>query len=318
MTEETSTLKVVYITGVTRSGSGVLGRLLSLIEGSTFAGELRRVWSRGFRPGRTCGCGRPHGQCPVWTKVLLPGTSFAEPTRSEIARIQRRVAPDRLDWLAALRALRLPNEPDPDTPHGRYLRAYTELHRAVAAATGASLLIDSSKHASDAALLTLRRDPPTFLIHLIRDPRGVVSRLQQNSGRRSRLARTGLALRGSIRWLGKHLANERVRRRLGDGRSIALRYEDLAADPARAVRAVAELVGRPAPRQHLAPRVAIAVPEVHGADGSRRRRFEAPEIVVELDARWHRELAPVDRWLVTVLTYPLLRRYGYPVRVPAR
>ena len=40
----------------------------------------------------------------------------------------------------------------------------------------------------------------------------------------------------------------------------------------------------------------------------------ATEVVLQLDTRWQQELSPVDRFLVTLLTYPLLRRYGYPIR----
>jgi hypothetical protein len=310
-------IKVIYVLGPGRSGSGVLGRLLSTIPGSAFLGELRRVWSRGFRPGRTCGCGRPHAECPVWSAVLVPGSPTVEPIRSDVAALQRLVAPEHLGWRAALRQGRRSGPPGPDTPAGRYVAAYTELHRAVAAATGATLVIDSSKSAADAALLALREDVPTYLIQLIRDPRGVVSSLQRHAAARSGRARRALAVRGAARWTAKHLANEALRRRSGPERSIALRYEDVITHPADAVEAVAKLVGLPSPLERLAPGVPIAVPEVHGPDGSRRRRFETDHIVLELDTRWHRELDPADRRLVTALTFPLLRRYGYPARVDA-
>ncbi len=307
--------KVVYILGPGRSGSGVLGRLLSTIPGAAFLGELRRVWSRGFRPGRTCGCGRVHAECPVWSTVPVPGSPAVEPARTEIAALQRRVAPEHLGWRAALRYRRLATAPDPATPAGRYIAAYTELHRAAAAATGATLIIDSSKSAADAALLALREDVPTYLVQLIRDPRGVVSSLQRHTGARSPGARRALAVRGAARWTAKHLANEALRRRFGPDRSIALRYEDMIGDPTGAVGAVAKLVGLPSPLERLAPGLPIRVPEVHEPDGSRRRRFETDRIVLELDTRWHRELEPVDRRIVTSLTLPLLRRYGYPARV---
>jgi len=309
---------VVYVLGPGRSGSGVLGRLLSTIPGSVFVGELRRVWSRGLRADRTCACGRPHATCPMWSRLLGPGGPLADGRRAGIAAIQRRVAPERLGWRVALARRRLVEAPAPGTPEGRYLAAYAELYDAVARVTGATLVIDTSKSAADAALLAHRPGPPTVLVQLIRDPRGVVSSLQRHAAPRTTLGRRALAVRGSLRWVAKHLANEALLRRAGPDRSLAIRYEDLVTDPRTAVEAVAKLAGMPAPAERLAPGVPIPVPEVHGPEGSRRRRFEAPEIVVELDARWHRELAPVDRWLVTVLTYPLLRRYGYPVRVPAR
>ena len=127
-----------------------------------------------------------------------------------------------------------------------------------------------------------------------------------------------LAIRASVRWVAKHLTNEAIRRRYGADRSILLRYEQLIEDPRGTVEAVAKLVGQPSPVVDLARGVRIRVPEVHGPDGSKRQRFVTNEVVLRLDTRWQQELHLVDRFLVTLLTYPLLRRYGYPIRTPRR
>jgi hypothetical protein len=310
---------VVYILGPGRSGSGVLGRVLSTIDGAVFAGELRRIWSRGIRPGRTCGCGRLHADCPVWSTLLVDHAPFVEPRRSQVAAAQRAVAPDHLGWRAALRQRRRTTAPPPETPAGTYLDAYTRLHEAFAAASGATVVIDSSKSAADAALLAVRTEIPTVVIQLIRDPRGVVhSLIDHNASRAGPLGRRAMAVRGALRWVAKHLTNEALRARYGPDRSMVVRYERLVADPRSVVDRVAELVRLQPPAFELAAGVPIPVPEVHGPDGSRRRRFETEEIVLRLDARWEREMHPVDRTLVTLLTLPLLVRYGYPVRTPRR
>jgi hypothetical protein len=307
--------KVIYVLGPGRSGTGVLGRVLSTIEGTVFAGELRRLWSRGLRPGRTCACGRPHAECEVWSKLLVPGASFMEPSLAEIGRLQKQVAPEHLGWRSALRLRRLSSPPPPTTAAGRYLAAYTDLHTAFARVTGAEVVIDSSKSAADAALLALRPDVTTYVVQILRDPRGVALSLQNAAGH-TRLGPHVLAVRAAVRWVAKHLTNEAIRRRYGPDRSIVLRYEHLIEDPRGTVEAVAKLVGQPSPVVDLAPGVPITVPEVHGPDGSKRRRFVTNEVVLKLDTRWQRELHPVDRFLVTLVTYPLLRRYGYPIRTP--
>ncbi len=310
--------KVVYVLGPGRSGTGVLGRMLSTIEGTVFAGELRRLWSRGLRPGRTCACGRPHAECEVWSKLLVPGATFAQPSLAEIGRIQKQVAPEHLGWRSALRLRRLSTPPPSTTAAGRYLAAYTGLHKAFAQVTGAVVVIDSSKSAADAALLAVRSDVTTYVVQILRDPRGVAFSLQNHSAKHTGLGPHLLAIRASVRWVAKHLTNEAIRRRYGANRSILLRYEQLIEDPRGTVEAVAKLVGQPSPVVELARGVPIPVPEVHGPDGSKRRRFVSNEVVLQLDTRWQQELNPVDRFLVTLLTYPLLRRYGYPIRTPRR
>lgn len=307
--------RVLYVLGPGRSGSGILGRVLSTIEGTAFGGELRRIWSRGIRPDRTCGCGRPHAECPVWSAVLTEGSPFVEPGRSGVAAAQRAVAPEHLGWRSALRLRRLTAPPPTDDPAGRYLDAYTRLHGAFAAATGASVVIDSSKSAADAALLAVRTDVPTAVVQLIRDPRGVVSSLlSHNATGAGPFGRRAMAVRGAMRWVAKHATNEALRRRYGPDRSIVVRYERLVRDPRAVVDEVAKLLGLPSPALELAPGVPIPVPEAHGPDGSKRRRFETSEVVLRLDTRWERELHPVDRLLVTLITLPLLIRYRYPIR----
>ena len=310
------TPKVVYVLGPGRSGTGVLGRVLSTIEGTVFAGELRRLWSRGLRSGRTCGCGRPHAECPVWSELLVPGATFAEPSLAEIGRIQKQVAPEHLGARSAFRLWRLSSPPPTASAAGRYLAAYTDLHTAFARVTGADVVIDSSKSTADAALLCIRPDLETYVVQILRDPRGVAFSLQNHPSEKTRLGPHLLAVRAAIRWVIKHVTNEAIRRRYGPDRSIMLRYEDLVEDPRSTVEAVAKLVGQPSPVVDLTPGVPIPVPEVHGPDGSKRLRFVSNEVVVQPDTRWQQELHPVDRFLVTLLTYPLLRRYGYRIRTP--
>ncbi|HZD80677.1 MAG TPA: sulfotransferase [Actinomycetota bacterium] len=317
MSQTGTPIKVLYVLGPGRSGTGILGRVLSTMEGAVFAGELRRLWSRGLRPGRTCACGRPHAECPVWSRLLVPGAPFAHPSLQALGAIQARVAPEHLGWRAGLRLRHLQAPPAPDTPEGRYLAAYTALHEAFARVTGAQVVIDSSKSAADASLLAVRREVPTSIVQIVRDPRGVAFSLQQHYAKdASGLRRHLLALRGAVRWVAKHLTNEALRRRYGPDRSIVLHYERLIEDPRSVVEEVAKTVGLAAPAIELSPGVPIEVPEVHGPDGSKRRRFVPTQIVLRLDTRWQAELDPVDRFLVTAVTFPLLLRYGYPLRTP--
>jgi hypothetical protein len=311
--------KVIYILGPGRSGSGVLGRVLSTIEGTAFGGELRRVFSRGIRTDRTCGCGRPHPECPVWSRILAESSPFTGPERAEISAAQRSVAPEHLGWRAALRLRRLTAPPPDATPAGRYLAGYTELHEAFADAADATVVIDSSKSAADAALLAVRTDVPTVVVQLIRDPRGVVfSLLTHTAADAGPLGRRLVAIRGAARWVAKHLTNEVLLRRYGPARSVVVRYERLIEDPRGVVDEVAKVVGLPSPAIELAPGVPISVPEVHGPEGSLRRRFETSDVVLRLDTRWERELGALDRIVITALTLPLLLRYRYPIRTRGR
>jgi sulfotransferase family protein len=312
VSEPAAAQKVVYVLAPARSGTGILGRTLTTIDGVVFSGELRRLWSRGLRPGRTCACGRPHLECPVWSRLLLPGRTYTEPTLEAIGAIQRRAAPEELGWWAAVRRLRTTSAPPPDGDAGRYVRAYEDLLTDVARATGAEVIVDSSKSAADAALLVTAPGLDTYVVEIVRDPRGVAySVLKRREG--GALSRLLVSARIAGRWVLKLLTNGAVRRRFGTERSLFVRYEDLVADPSGTVRSVAALLGIPAPADALAPGVPITVPEVHGPDGNLQQKFVGQTITLRLDETWRDRLPAADRVLITLITFPLLLRHGYGI-----
>lgn len=312
-------IQVLYILGSQRGGTTILGRVLGTIDGCAFAGELRNFWSAG---SKVCGCGKPHAECEVWSQVhrRMPGRS-----REEAIDLRRRSAPDAHSWWHVRRLLR-GNEPFPDeSVEARYGRLMVELYREYAAASGARVIIDSSKHPAEAALL--RRTPGISLVcvQIVRDPRGAIfdgelRRLSRRPdapgghpdgrGTRDRPHPLGTT-HAALAWVGRHRASEAVRRRSAEGRSLLIRYEDFCADPERTVRAVSGLVGLPGRWPGLRPDGTIPLPTAHTPAGSGRRR--AADVALAEDRRWAAEDHPLDRLVATILTVPWLVRYGYPI-----
>lgn len=308
-------LKVIYILGSNRSGTGILGRVLGIMEGTAHAGELRQLYRRGFRPGRTCGCGKPHAECEVWSKLLKPGVPYLQPSRDAIEQLQRRVDSRSRSraWWRALRILRSKSPPSPDSPEGRYLAIYCHLYRAFAEATRCMVVSDNSKNPVDAALLALAPDVSAYCVQIVRDPRGVLFSMRKKTSPEDPTRwRPRQAILVGLYWTMYHLTNEAIRRRYGQNRSILVRYERFIAAPSVTVEAISRLVGVPPPTVDLAPGIPIELPVAHGPDSN--GRFSSPQTVLTVDDRWRRELHPIDRFLVALVTYPLLRRYGYTVR----
>jgi sulfotransferase family protein len=313
MSRRPTGIKVIYVLGSSRGGTSIFGRFLGLLGGATFGGELRRLWGPALQPGREmCGCGKPLSECEIWSKLLVDGASFLQPSPEEIARLQERVAPIRRDWWHVRKILRRRRPPPPSSPEGRYLGILGDLHEAFAAASGASVLVDSSKNAGDAALLVFAPHESTYCVHVVRDPRGVVL-----SRRKRTLADpTGphplQAIRTAVYWVLAHRAAEAVRRRYGPERWLRVQYEEFADDPGPSLGAVASLVGVAPPSPGPSPWIPTNMPVVHGPDG--HGRFSTTQIVLKRDERWTTELPAIDRFLVALVAYPFLRRYGYPIR----
>ena len=308
-------IRVVYIGGASRSGTGILGRVFSRIGGSAHGGELRRLWSHGLRPGRMCDCGRPHAECPIWSKLLVPGASYIEPSLDELRSVQKAVAPQTHAWWYALKILFGRSRPAPSSAEARYLALYSDLYRAFACATGSSVILDNSKNPADAALLAGASDITVYCVQIVRDPRGVLySRRKRSMPDDPSRVRPLETVHIAVYWMLRQLTYDAIRRRYGKNRSFVVIYERLMKDPNPALRAVCHLLGEQEPAGELQPGRPFPMAEVHGPDGGSRQRFKPTEVVLREDNRWQSALHPFDRVLMTILTFPFILRYGYPIR----
>lgn len=291
-------LTVLYITGWCRSGSTVLGNVLAEVPGIVHVGELRFLWLNGVLgegSNARCGCGLPLTGCERWAAVL-------ERIRPE-DRTLREHAAEVVRWQGACRTrhtwsvLRRP-------PANGWPATLAATYRAIAEVTGSDVIVDSSKYASDAALLTHLPGIRPAYAHLIRDPRAVAwSWLQPKdyTGRRG-------ALNSTWYWTGFNLAAEAVGR-ARRGSSVHLRYEDLTRHPRAAVGRVLELICR-ADANPVDEDGTVELGGNHTVTGN-PNRFGRGRTAITEDLRWHAKLPGRDRAVTTLAALPLLQRYGY-------
>lgn len=308
-------MKVVYIAGLGRSGSTLLARLLGQVPGWVAVGELHNVWRTGAPHGRTdelCGCGRSFAECAFWRRVLAAGLGGRSPR--EASELAARVARLRyLPWLAG-----------PRRPAGfaRRLEAWavmaSGLYRAAAQEDGGRLVVDSSKDLGPLWALSRAEDLQVTVLHLVRDPRGVAFSWRRPLERREFVGRRVLmpswgAAETAWRWTYSNLLAEAAGRRHAG--YLRLRYEDLAADPRATLAAIVDAVETTgeAPRLPFVGAEAVLSRETHTLAGN-PMRFESGRIAIRPDLAWRRELSRPSRWMIAGLTWPLLRRYGYPLR----
>jgi len=300
-------VKILFIMGHGSSGTTILGNTLAEAEGVFHAGELRTIWADGLAGTQTCGCGQPPASCPVWSAVVREG--FGELLPGDVARFARlhrwtirvrntgRILRARPGHLAEWPALQ------------DYADVATRLYRAVGSVTGARVVVDSSKRTGDAALLRLLPDVDPYILHVVRDPRAVA----YSWSIRSADAPSQLATAGE--WLAFSGIGEAVKWRLGPGRSLVVRHEDFARAPGPAVERILRFVGE---RDAVAPvrgERTVDFGENHTVAGH-WSRFNRGPTDIRLATDWRSKQRPADRRLVTAVTFPLLPRYGYPIRAP--
>ena len=308
-----SRLTVLFVGGLGRSGSTLINRMLGQLPGLVSVGEVREVWERGFQRNHLCGCGEPFRQCRFWSAVTRE--AFGDLPSADAERIvalkdiwdRHRFAP-----LFVLPRLR-------PAAHRAAIREYAahlgRLLRAVAAVSGAAVVVDSSKTPAHLVALAELDDVDVHVIHLVRDPRAVAHSWRRTMRRpdahaaeeyfpRVHPARTALL------WAGINVLLWCQRRTVRSYRR--LRYEDLMRDPAALVDIVSGLCGPLAAMS--AARGGNVYLDVHHNIAGNPVKFRTGAIPVRVDAAWTVEMPRAARVLVAALTWPLLLAYGYSMR----
>lgn len=311
-------LPVIFVSGKGRSGSTVLSMVLGELDGVVAGGELRFLWRRGIIENRRCGCGRSFGDCPVWSEVAAhlvgdPGSVVGEvgPVAAAHDRIFRWSSVPRL--LAGKRAVRGWDD----------LRlwgtAAGRLYREVASATGAGVIVDSSKWPVDPGMLGLVPGIRPIAVQLVRDPRAVAWSWQRRKAQFDldevrEMDRFG-PVHSSASWLARNVVVEAATARWRVPR-LLLRYEDFVADPASAVRRIGAAAGLGLDPEGVIEGRTVRRGVDHIVAGNPDRFLEG-SIELHPDDEWRTRLPRRQRWAVTAVTAPLLGRYGYGLRAGA-
>lgn len=297
-----------------RSGSTLLDTMLGELDGFFSAGELRYVFNH-FVKKRPCGCGRPIDECQVWKPVM-----HRVMQRVELDHDLRRAAAWQRD---AVRLRHLPRllelrQTPLAGPLAQYVSALKATYEGIAEVTGSTVVIDSSKRPSDAAILRLLPDVEVYLVHLVRDPRAVAyswRRKRPQMDRDSDMQRYG-TLASSGNWLSWNVMAEIVCRRHGVERCRRIRYEDLVADPRRVLQDIAVLTETEGVLLPTLDDSRVTLLENHTVAGN-PRRFDTGITTIRSDEEWLHQQSLRDRVVVTAVSAPLLRRYSYRFRPPA-
>lgn len=304
--KDSAIVKVLYVVGAGRSGSTLLARTVGALAGYSCPGEPYYLWKEGPIEDRRCECGAPFSRCDYWRAVMARvAATTPEVDSHALERVRLRINRTRdLPVLAipGLRRRRLESS-------GSYLDALVALYHAMVDEAGTRVLVDASKLPSHGLILRQLPGLELYVLHLVRDPRGVV-----NSWRRNRFnpaSGQGFSQMGSLKtsllWGAWNLATELLLRR--PGRYLRVRYEDWVDRPGDTLESIMALVGETVDADLLCGRT-LRIPRGHTLGGN-PSRFGGAEIQLREDLGWHSELSWWWRWIVPATLWPLMLRYGY-------
>jgi hypothetical protein len=300
------TTKVLYIAGVERSGSTIFQNVLGQASGLFACGELRQLWHRSLLQGRPCGCEvEPLADCSFWQQVFERAFGGIENVRAK-------------RWYSYRRRMRTRHFPLLFLPKGsallrsrlgEYPRVLEQLYTAIREASGGSVIIDSSKSPTHAWLLGSIAQLEVFVVHLTRDPRGVVHSILK----RKRQGHPGYSnrslWRSAIEWRLVNYLSEKLRSMEGI-KYERMRYEAFTQRPLKVVKQILDWVDEEDGDLSWIEGRTVSLSTTHTTGGS-PHRFSTGTIHLREDTAWKDnlrsdEMKHVERWAGS-----LMDRYGY-------
>ena len=308
-----SDLRILYVAGVPRTGSTVLGQLLGSVPGVTFVGELNFFWRR-FAHAEVCSCGQPLPDCPFWSAVVHEAYGEMAPDRAgRLAELERHVLRRQFALTVAPAAWPVPKA----SRAGQMLAERALLYQAIARLTGAGWIVDGGKEPIFGALLARIGAGAVGTIHLVRDPRGVAyswQKLIPSDSEPGHMPRK-VAAKTAADWVLQNVLVQLGLQRLSTA-YVRIRYEDLASNPEQVLRQISLATGltiAAAPAANgIIPSAKIERHLVAGNPGVRRAATDG--LRLRPDEAWRTELPLREQRLVTAVCGALMAAYGYSLR----
>jgi hypothetical protein len=305
---QVNTNKVIFIAGPGRSGSTLLDMLLGQVDGFYSTGELRFIWSRGFGQNQLCGCGKPFRECEFWTEVVKE--AFGRFEEFDYARIEELREPAER---SVSKRLSFHSESELLASYKEYFDACSNLYGAIQKISGCEFIVDSSKNTAHGFILANIPQIDLFTLHLIRDSRAVAHSWRREKIRpeiywERKLMGQRKIITSATRWNYLHKLAEKLR--YTSKQYTRLRYEDLASNPKKSLSGVFTDFGIEKPSLDFVDGLHADLKTSHTVSGN-PVRFTNKEIKIKPDIEWRHAMANRHKWLVTLITWPLLSRYGY-------
>lgn len=235
-------IKVIYILGSSRSGSTIIDTILGNHESIESVGELMNalfVWNNNIE---FCACGKKVQQCNFWKMVLdifLKHSKSSEPIQSFLSLQNSFERYRRFPSIYFARKL--------SNKFLSYSSEVESLYRSISKASGKSIIVDSSKNPVRALSLCHMNNIDLYLIHLIRDGRGVVCSLKKSYHKNIQKGiqqdlKSKNTLTSSINWVITNYLADLTLNKFPSIHQMKLRYEDFIINPTLSLKHISSFV----------------------------------------------------------------------------
>lgn len=310
MTAHSSAIKLVYIMGAGRSGSTILDIVLGNHPEIESVGELVKWPVSGWINNEYCACGHRANDCAYWTQIRQAWSKSTGENDILTYMSQQDLFTGRL--IPYLRLFREWSRSSAEFK--RYAEQTYALLDAIHLVSNKSIIVDSSKYPERAFLLSMMPNIDLYLIHLVRDGRGVAWSLQKSFKKNDKVGvqkeiKSGPVWRAAMFWTVTNLQSAWVLRQVPAKKSIRLRYEDLVNQPQQTLTKIENLLKVDLTTLVDAIMAGSSFTVGHNISGNRLRM--AGSVSFRADTEWQKMMPRRQQKIFYMLTGPLLRRFGY-------
>ena len=305
-------VKVLNINGWGRSGSTIVGSVLGQYEDFFYGGELKSIWNMSLIKNRLCGCGVSFKECPFWNTVF--NTAFNGMNEVDATKITKN-----MQSMTRARHLMFKFLPGADklftTKLSLFLESVKKLLVGIQTETRCKVIVDSSKSPLYGYLLSLIDDIDVYIVHLVRDPRGVAYSKQKTviqpteNGKAPVYMHKFSAFDSAFIWNIRNAMTESYWTGSKE-KYLLVKYEDFAMHPKKTCEKILDLINEVPDKSPFISEKKVELKTNHSVWGN-PSRFKSGTIELKLDEEWKTKMARADKLISTTLTLPLLKKYGY-------
>ncbi|MBT8125681.1 MAG: sulfotransferase [Gammaproteobacteria bacterium] len=305
--KQVNKIKLIYLMGMGRSGGTIMGRIVGQGESAFYVGELRYLWQRGVVDDSQCGCGASFSRCEIWSKVVRScRATMGESLEKAIPIFESLNRTRAFPRIFFAKMFNIKND-----KIDKYLDFESTLYQNLVGFTNKTTLVESSRYPGRAILLSMLENVEVYVVHLVRDSRGVVYSQLKEMERNGRHAPKYPFLR-AYHWVAVNFLSSISKIVLGKGRYMFVRYEDFVEAPSDVIDSIFSFTAESLDATKSITNKTIELQSSHAFSGN-RNRFDIGSVVIQRDLSWINGLSNITRRFITIFTYVPLKLYGYKI-----
>ncbi|MEM2768827.1 MAG: sulfotransferase, partial [Candidatus Pacearchaeota archaeon] len=296
--------KIIFIAGAGRSGSTILDIILGEGENCFSVGELRQIFLYFLPKESLCSCGNTYKTCRFWSEVLFNvfgKNDFSSAEINVLSKLHKIV-----EKIPILNSRNQYNYIKKFTSEIQEFKdIWKTLYQKIFEVSGCDIIIDSSK--TPQYLLILKDMPfKVYLLHLIRDPRGVAYSWTKKKYEVGiyRYMKTHHPFTSAREWLIRNFKIERLKKFFNE--NYLLKYEEFCKAPLILLEDIMKKFDLKLFPDFIKDNTILIKKKKHLLGGNPVRFLNNNFIEIKCDERWKKDLSFGNKIMVSLLTFPLI------------